>query len=272
MVDPRIDYPLPVVVEGLVEIFAEVFADFFAELVATFIVNTIWALIEHRLFGPQNPKAAKPLPLESYIALSDDTEDSHRRRVVWTRRFEETFSSSSIEMMEHQGGIILSFVLREILVQFPSTETERSAISEFLECDLTLHHFAVMYNMDDLLNSNLTCSAEDKKLLACYFRIALGALHEDKGTDVVKVFIYNLVRPIIEVNMSLDPVNTEAKTALEGRLGLMRCTLQYVEVCHALYPHTVLCIVQDEVTGRGHGLTFKDATLRAAMAALRKYE
>jgi hypothetical protein len=51
----------------------------------------------------------------------------------------------------------------------------------------------------------------------------------------------------------------------------MRSALRYVAQPdeNGLFPHTVLCRVNDEVLGTGNGITYKDAKLRGAMAAVK---
>ena len=58
---------------------------------------------------------------------------------------------------------------------------------------------------------------------------------------------------------------------LERSLVPMRSALRYVAQPdeNGLFPHTVLCRVNDEVLGTGNGITYKDAELRAAMAAVK---
>ena len=205
-----------------------------------------------------SPRAAKRARLQSFPPLHEINR-IHLRRVVWMPRFEEAYPSNLSQSVELIGGSILSDALHTILQEFPSI-THRRALCKYLEGDSKMHEFAIHYQMHHLLNPNLAGTAEHKKQLAGCFKVYLGALYlddTDEGIDMVTDFITELIRPIINASKNLDSVSTQAKRDLKSSLGPKRCALRYVAQPdeNGLFPHTVWCVVKDEVLGTGRGIT-----------------
>jgi hypothetical protein len=92
-------------------------------------------------------------------------------------------------------------------------------------------------------------------------------LYFDKGINTVTDFITKLMRPTIEANKRLEPVNIHANGELATKLGPWRtAALKFVGVpdANSPYPGTVECRIKEKVIGSGRYLIFKDARLRAA--------
>lgn len=187
------------------------------------------------------------------------------------------------ERVEFLGDSVLNTMVTYILYdRFPTLlEGQLSQLRALLVNNRTLAEFSLNYGFDKELRCNIDESAlgtGNQKIYADVFEAYLGALAMERGYDLQEVqdWLASLMEPKLVAfeieNKKVAPINRDAKTELYSLVGSA--------ASHPVYkitkngnglrePFQVQCVIGDVVLGEGVAPNFRDAGIRAAMAALK---
>ncbi|ODV62011.1 uncharacterized protein ASCRUDRAFT_16866, partial [Ascoidea rubescens DSM 1968] len=161
-------------------------------------------------------------------------------------------------------------------------------LKEQLVKDEFLDHCSTLYELDkefqtkyheNVVNNSCTVNRWKRKIYVSIFLSYIGALVQQNDLfDTIKDWINVLIQPNLEsvkANL-LKPLDKTAKSELYKLIGSSNLVPKYdiIETGDSLglRPYVVNCAFNNEVLGKGIGPNFKEASLRAAMAALENKE
>ncbi|CAK9441398.1 uncharacterized protein LODBEIA_P52660 [Lodderomyces beijingensis] len=185
------------------------------------------------------------------------------------------------ERLEFFGDSIFNNLITLIIYEkFPNcSEGDLSKIRAALVNNRVLKQIAIDYGFDKKLRTRIpegTLSNGEQKIYADVFEAYVGALGIERKFDLqeVKDWLENLYENrIIELQSEFikDPLDRDAKTELYSKIGTADVHPNYKVVTvgdgvHVEY--VVECTIKGEFLGRGSAAGAKEASLRAAMAAL----
>lgn len=215
--------------------------------------------------------------------------DKELKGKVYTHRsFSNQFTFTSYtdelqhnERLEFLGDSMLNYaVTRTIYFRFPRLrEGKLSEIRSSLVCNKSLQEYGRLYNMDKDLRLSSGAERDDvrqlDKIIADCFEAYLGAVDLGSGEETVKAFVKALIGPKLDkIEEELQgevPINKYAKNHLYHLLKGKGVKIEYPWVDGKggnQGGYTVALKINDEETCRGTATNQKDASLRAAMAAL----
>ncbi|EGW35565.1 uncharacterized protein SPAPADRAFT_58792 [Spathaspora passalidarum NRRL Y-27907] len=189
------------------------------------------------------------------------------------------------ERLEFIGDAILNTLATMIIYkEFPTaTEGQLSQIRADLVNNKTLCQFSLQYGLDKKLRARIEDSvlkSGDQKIYADIFEAYIGAVSTERGLDLseVKNWLHKLYQERLRKLRVLyisEPINRDAKSKLYSTIGMADAYPQYETIQQGdgvKVDCIVHCVMKGEVIGVGQAPSSKDASLRAAMDALRNKE
>lgn len=201
---------------------------------------------------------------------------------------EKEIVSQHNERLEFLGDSVLNTMVTKILYErFPyAKEGQLSQMRATLVCNKTLAEFSQAFNFHRLLRCNIDeehLRVGKQKVYADIFEAYLGALAIERGFDLKEVqdWLSSLMdKKLRKMGKELEkpqPINRNAKAELYAMVGSASMHPQYVpvnngnngDVSGENTKFTVQCVMGLDIMGEGEAPNFRDAGLRAAMAALK---
>ncbi|KAI3406647.2 hypothetical protein KGF56_000493 [Candida oxycetoniae] len=186
------------------------------------------------------------------------------------------------ERLEFLGDSILNNLVTLIIFKrFPNnTEGDLSKIRAAMINNRVLKDLAVSYGFDRKLRTRIpegSLTLGDQKIYADVFEAYIGALGLERGFDLdeIKSWLESLYdNLIIELQSEFikDPLDRDAKTELYSKVGTADLHPDYKVVTvgdGSNVEYVVECSINGEFLGSGSAPSAKEASLRAAMNALK---
>ncbi|RLV92225.1 Ribonuclease 3 [Spathaspora sp. JA1] len=189
------------------------------------------------------------------------------------------------ERLEFIGDSILNTLCTMIIYkEFPTaTEGQLSQIRSDLVNNKTLCQFSLQYGLDKKLRARIedaVLKSGDQKIYADIFEAYIGAVATERGMNLseVKSWLHKLYKERLRKLRVLyisEPIDREAKSKLYSTIGMADASPVYETIQQGdgvKVDCIVHCKMKGEIIGVGQAPSSKDASLRAAMDALRNKE
>ncbi|KAF6011383.1 hypothetical protein HII13_002745 [Brettanomyces bruxellensis] len=188
------------------------------------------------------------------------------------------------ERLEFLGDAILEGAVTEVIYKkFPnSDEGEMSRMRSDLVNNLQLAEYATKYGFDKKLHKDTTTIGQffrgKRKPVADVFEAYIGGLAVDgnyENVDEIRNWLAEVMREKLDLYKkngeydAKEKIDKNAKAQLYALIGSARSHPEYIVESQGEQGAKVNCVMSNEIIGTGKGAGVKDASLKAAMKALK---
>ncbi len=189
----------------------------------------------------------------------------------------ENHLKNDYERLEFLGDAVLELAVSDYLFKnMNSEEGEMTKIRASYVCENALYEYAKQLNLSDYIKvghgEEIDGGRFKKVILADIFEALMGAIYLDKGFDVAKTVVLNIITPYIE-----DPsivFFSDYKSVLQEYIQTEQKSLSYEVLKEDGPAHnrtfTIVVKVDNIIYGTGIALSKKEAEQEAAKDALTK--
>lgn len=183
----------------------------------------------------------------------------------------------SYERLEYLGDAVLELIMSEYL--YKNTEHPEGKMTKLRShyvCENALYEYSCILGLNEELllgkGELVHDGKHNKTIVADIFESFIGAMFLDCGLDVVKIFIYKHIIPLIE-SKSIDFIQ-DYKSLLQELVQTDKKSLEYVLVEESGPAHDktfrMIVKIDDIIYGEGIAHSKKEAEQIAAKSALNK--
>jgi ribonuclease III len=177
------------------------------------------------------------------------------------------------ERLEFLGDAVLELIVSDYLFKYTkSREGDMSKIRSSYVCETALAYYAKKLGINHYIKlGHGQMHNLNDTIIADVFEAVLGAIYLDKGYDVAKEYIYNVIIPYVKEEKHFV---TDYKTLLQELVQTDKKSLEYVLVKEEGEPHdrtfTIEVRIEGILYGTGVGKSKKEAEQKAAYDAYQK--
>lgn len=183
------------------------------------------------------------------------------------------FGGENYERLEFLGDSVLQLITSEYFYNNTNlSEGDMSKIRASYVCEAALYEYSKKINLIPAIRvGNSLEGIENETIIADIFEAVLAVIYLDKGYEVAKNYILNIVIPYID---SKRLFLSDYKSHLQEMVQTERKSLEYVLIKETGPAHdkrfTVNVLVDGIIFGTGVGKSKKEAEQNAAKDAIKK--
>ena len=183
------------------------------------------------------------------------------------------FGGENYERLEFLGDSVLQLIMSEYFYNNTnSSEGDMSKIRASYVCEAALYEYSKKINLIPAIRvGNSLDHTENETIIADIFEAVLAVIYIDKGYDVAKKYVLDIVIPYIE---NKKVFLSDYKSHLQEMVQTERKSLEYVLIKETGPAHdkrfTVNVLVDNIIFGTGTGKSKKEAEQNAAKDAIKK--
>lgn len=183
------------------------------------------------------------------------------------------FGGENYERLEFLGDSVLQLIMSEyFFTNTEYSEGDMSKIRASYVCENALYEYSKKINLIGAIRvGNSLVGSVNETIVADIFEAVLAVIYLDKGYDVAKKYVLDIVLPYINTN---HVFLSDYKSHLQEMVQTEKKSLEYVLIEETGPAHDkrfkVNVLVDDIVFGTGIGKSKKEAEQRAAKNAIEK--
>lgn len=187
--------------------------------------------------------------------------------------YSNEFGGENYERLEFLGDSVLQLIMSEYFYNNTNlSEGDMSKTRASYVCEAALYEYSKKINLIPAIRvGNSLDGIENETIIADIFEAVLAVIYLDKGYDVAKNYIMDIVIPYIN---SKKLFLSDYKSHLQEMVQTERKSLEYVLIKETGPAHdkrfTVNVLVDGIVFGTGLGKSKKEAEQNAARDAIKK--
>ncbi len=187
--------------------------------------------------------------------------------------YSNEYGGENYERLEFLGDSVLQLIMSEYFFKFTNlSEGDMSKTRASYVCEAALFEYSKKINLIPAIKvGNGLDHTENETIIADIFEAVLAVIYLDKGYEVAKNYIYNIVIPYIERKQVFL---SDYKSHLQEMVQTERKSLEYVLINETGPAHdkrfTVNVLVDGIVFGTGTGKSKKEAEQASAKDAIKK--
>lgn len=183
------------------------------------------------------------------------------------------FGGENYERLEFLGDSVLQLIMSEYFYNNSTySEGDMSKIRASYVCEAALYEYSKKINLIPAIRvGNSLDHTENETIIADIFEAVLAVIYLDKGYDVAKKYVLDIVLPYIE---NKKVFLSDYKSHLQEMVQTERKSLEYILIKETGPAHdkrfTVNVLVDNIIFGTGTGKSKKEAEQNAARDAIKK--
>ena len=186
--------------------------------------------------------------------------------------YSNEMGGENYERLEFLGDSVLELIMSEYFYKNEHmTEGDMSKIRASYVCESALYEYSKKINLIPYINVGHGVDKDNETIVADVFEAVLAVIYLEKGLDVAKKYIYNVVVPYIEERRVFL---SDYKSHLQEMVQTEKKSLEYVLVSETGPAHDktfkVNVLVDNIIFGTGVGKSKKEAEQNAAKNAIKK--
>ena len=187
--------------------------------------------------------------------------------------YSNEYGGENYERLEFLGDSVLQLIMSEYFYNNTTlSEGDMSKTRASYVCEAALFEYSKKINLIPAIRvGNSLDHTENETIIADIFEAVLAVIYLDKGYEVAKNYIYNIVIPYIERKQVFL---SDYKSHLQEMVQTERKSLEYVLINETGPAHdkrfTVNVLVDGIVFGTGTGKSKKEAEQASAKDAIKK--
>lgn len=187
--------------------------------------------------------------------------------------YSNEFGGENYERLEFLGDSVLQLIMSEYFYNNTTfSEGDMSKIRASYVCEAALYEYSKKINLIGAIRvGNSLDHVENETIIADIFEAVLAVIYLDKGYDVAKKYVLDIVTPYIE---SKKVFLSDYKSHLQEMVQTERKSLEYILINETGPAHdkrfTVNVLVDGIIFGTGTGKSKKEAEQQAAKDAIKK--
>ena len=200
----------------------------------------------------------------------------NNKKLLYTAFTHSSYSNEeggdNYERLEFLGDSVLELIISEYFYKNGlMTEGDMSKIRASYVCENALYEYSKKINLINYINVGHGVDKDNETIIADVFEAVLAVIYLEKGLDIARDYIYNIVVPYIE---NKTVFLSDYKSYLQEMVQTEKKSLEYVIISEEGPQHDktfkVNVLVDGIVFGTGIGKSKKEAEQNAAKNAIKK--